>query len=388
MSNDTYIRPEGTDLSNWRTTPFSRWAFQNVRALIPSDNIATKKSRPLAEDIQSLPQSLSLENGASVDLQKLLVTSETDSLLILHQGKVVSRWQAPHTDVSRPHIVFSISKSITAMLAGILVEQNIINVDKPVLHYLPGTRGSAYADAALRNLLDMNVALGFTEEYLNPDGDYFRYRNATCWNPVDQTASPETLELFLYSLGKADYEHGQVFNYKSPNTDLLGLVLERAAGISYADLLSTLIWQPMGATGEAYVTVDRGLLARGAGGICVTLEDLARFGELLLNHGAVGDVQIIPEFWIADTRMAGNESAWQRGDFTTLLPTGCYRNLCYQLRDKDNCFMGLGIHGQWLFINPTTNVVIAKLSSQTLPVDESLDLRVLQTLQALTRAWA
>lgn len=388
MNQPSGMRPLGTDLSNWRSSPYNRWAFQNVRELVPSANIAAGDARALTAHERSLPRNLTLADGSDLDLDALLTESETDSLLVLHQGKVAARWQAAHADTTRPHIVFSISKSITALMTGILADQGVVDLARPLEHYLPGCRDSAYADATLRNLLDMNVALGFTEEYLNPDGDYFRYRNATCWNPVDQTADPETLEAFLYSLPRADFDHGEIFNYKSPNTDLLGLVLERASGVFYADLLSTLIWQPMGAASDAYVTVDRGLLARGAGGICTTPDDLARLGQLVLDDGAIGGHQVIPASWIADTRTEGNEAAWQRGDFTTLLPRGCYRNLWYQLRDDDGCFLAIGIHGQWMFINPVTRTVIVKLSSQGLPVDEPLDLRILPALQSLSRAWA
>ena len=385
---DTTVRPAGTDLGNWRTTPYSQWAFQNVRELVPSAGIpCSRNAAPLQQSLLPLPPSLALSDGSTCDLQEFLANSETDSLLVSRSGKVVGQWVAPYCDLNRPHIVFSISKSITAMLAGILSDQGIIGVDQVVSHYLPGCKGSAYEDATLRHLLDMNVALDFAEDYLNPDGDYFRYRNATCWNPVDQTGDVETLESFLYSLQKADFQHGEVFNYKSPNTDLLGLVLERSAGIRYADLLSECLWQPMAAAFDAYVTVDRGLLARGAGGICTVAEDLLRFGQLVMTGGAIDSRQVIPESWIMDTRISGNQQAWLRGNFVDLLPTGCYRNQWYQVRDDDGCFFGLGIHGQWLFINPETEVVITRLASQTLPLDDATDKTMLEMLRSLSRSY-
>ncbi len=380
-------RPPGTDLSNWRTPPYSRWAFQHVRQFIPSASIACGNGRRLPENTEPLPSRLILPDGTRLELTELLADTETDSLLVLRNGEILCRWAASHTDLERPHIVFSISKSITAMLAGVLVKQGIIDIHRTVCHYLPDCRGSAYEDATLQNLLDMNVALDFTEDYLNPDGDYFRYRNATCWNPVDQTTASDTLEPFLYSLQKAGFRHGDVFNYKSPNTDILGLVLERAADQPYAELLSGLVWKPLGTTQDAYVTLERGFLARSAGGICTTIEDLARFGQMMIDEGAVGSQQVIPESWVADTRNQGNMTAWQRGDFRPLLPDGCYRNNWYQLRDADRCFLGLGIHGQWLFLNPTTRTVIARLSSQTQPLDETLDTRVMAAFKVLSRHW-
>jgi len=385
--NNNFI--QGTDLSNWRESPYSRWAFQNIRELIPSANIAaSNKTQPHPQALKETPDLSDLQGFENTILDSYLADTYTDSLLVLHRGNIVWQWQAEHCDCSRPHIVFSVSKSITAMLAGILVGQGAVELGKPISHYLPETAGSAYADCTLRQLLDMTVSLEFKEEYLNPSGDYFRYRNATAWNPVDQTRHRESLESFLYSMNKGDHDHGQVFSYKSPNSDLLGLLLERASGIRFAELLSKLIWKPMGAQSDGYITIDRAMLARAAGGICITIADLAKFGDLVLNLGTRNGLQIIPEDWIKDTRSGGSTEAWLRGDMAHLLPDGRYRNKWYQVGNRDGCFVALGIHGQWLYLNPATEVVIAKLSSQPEPVDDDLDLNTLRLFAFLSRQFA
>ncbi len=380
---------EDVSLANWREGPYNRWAFQNVRQLIPTATIAgASESRPFAS---SEPVSLSEEISDSIDgkpLETILSGSHTDSFVVLHKGSKVWQWQAQHCDIEQPHIVFSVSKSITAMLAGVLVDRGALDTAKPVLHYLPGVKGSAYADCSLQQLLDMQVALSFEESYLDTTGDYRRYRNATGWNPVDQNNPGPDLEEFLYSLKKTGADHGDVFAYKSPNSDLLGLLIERAAGISYAELLSTLIWQPMGARSDGYVTVDRCFLARGAGGICVTVNDLARFGQLILDRGFAGNRQIIPQSWIDDTSRAGSRSAWQKGDFVELFPQGGYRNQWYQAGDGTQSIVAIGIHGQWLYINPVAEVVIAKMASQPLPVDDGLDSQTLAVFAAIEKVLA
>jgi len=383
MNSKTLPCPQGTGLGNWRLRPYNTWSFQNVRQLIASANIkASIDPVPLSTDD---PPKAPVVEG--VDIEAQLTHTETDSLVVLKDGKKVWQWAAPYCDPSRPHIVFSISKSITAMMTGCLWGQGMIDLDKPVCFYLEGTRGSGYEDCTVQQLLDMTVALGFEEDYLNPDGDYFRYRNATCWNPVDQTADAPSMEQFLYSIGKADYPHGEKFAYKSPNSDLLGLLIERVAGLPYADLLSQLIWQPMGAETDGYVTVDRAMLARGAGGVCVTIDDLARFGQLVLNHGALGTRSIIPERWIVDTISAGDRHAWLKGDFTGLLPDGRYRNKWYQSGDPSQSYLALGIHGQWLLINPSTSVVIAKLSSQAEPLNDDVDAETLKLLLNISKSY-
>ena len=376
------------NLANWRTAPHSQWTFQNVRQLIPTANIrSARASQPLPVAASSILDSKSFDCVEGKNLETILSESHTDSLVVLHRGNKVWQWQAAYCDIEQPHIVFSVSKSITAMLAGILIDQGLLDTTKPILHYLPGVKGSAYEDCSLQQLLDMQVALGFEESYLEPTGDYRRYRDATGWNPVDQNNPGPDLEAFLYGLKKTESSHGEIFVYNSPNSDLLGLLIERTANVAFADLLSTLIWQPMGAKTDGYVTVDRMMLGRGAGGICVTVDDLARFGQLILDRGSVANGQIVSENWIDDTSTQGSRSAWQKGEFSELLPNGCYRNQWYQVGDADKSLMALGIHGQWLYINPTAEIVIAKMASQPEPVDDRLDVQTLQVFTELYEAF-
>ena len=376
------------NLANWRTAPHSQWAFQNVRQIVPTANIgSSRETSSLATIDSSILDTKSFDCEEGKKLEGILSESHSDSLVVLHRGHKVWQWHAPHCDIEQPHIVFSVSKSITAMLAGIVVDQGLLDTTRPILHYLPGVKGSAYEDCSLQQLLDMQVALGFEESYLEPTGDYRRYRDATAWNPVDQNNPGPDLEDFLYGLKKTESCHGDMFVYNSPNSDLLGLLIERTAGVAFADLLSSLIWQPLGAETDAYVTVDRMMLGRGAGGICATVDDLARFGQMVLDRGSVANRQIVSESWIDDTATQGSRSAWQKGDFIGLLPKGCYRNQWYQVGDVDNSLMAIGIHGQWLYINPSAEIVIAKTASQPEPVDDALDVQTLQVFAELCAAF-
>ena len=101
----------------------------------------------------------------------------------------------------------------------------------------------------------MRVSLDFAESYLDRDGDYGRYRRAMLWNPPDAGRVAEPLPAMLCSIPAGTAPHGGPFHYHSPVTDMLGLVLERAAGARLSDLLSELIWQPLGAS-DATITVD------------------------------------------------------------------------------------------------------------------------------------
>jgi CubicO group peptidase (beta-lactamase class C family) len=218
----------------------------------------------------------------------------------------------------------------------------------------------------------MTVSLDFVESYHDPSCSFAIYREATGWNP----GRPELAHYhhgFLVTLGKAAGEHGERYTYLSPNSDMLGWVIERAAGARFAELLSDRIWKPMGAGFDGYITLDPRGASRTAGGICVILEDLARFGEMIRNDGAVDGRQVIPRAWIDDIHKNGDPSLWRAADVISFLPDGRYRSKWYLKGGGSEVMMAIGIHGQWLYIDRRAETVIAKQSSQPLPVDYPLD---------------
>ena len=136
----------------------------------------------------------------------------------------------------------------------------------------------------------------------------------------------------------------------------------------------------------AYLTVDPRGAARSAGGICMMLEDLAGFGEMIRNGGIASGRQVVPQAWITDIRTNGDQEAWRKGDMLALLPGGNYRSNWYNSGGASGAFMGVGIHGQWLYVDPKAELVIAKLSSQPLPVDQPMDLMHLDMFDAIARS--
>jgi len=276
-------------LSNWRTAPYSRWSFQNVSEIVPSAVISagggrTTQGRKTLGAFAKLDVAAS--DGTRMPLENFLTASQTDELLMMRDGQIVAEWSAPHSDPARPHIIFSVSKSLTGLLAGILAGKGILTLDGPIIDYVPETAGSAYADATVQQLFDMEISVAFIEDYLDTSGGFERYRRATGWNPDRPEAPAPDLRSFICSIAKGGQEHGEHHAYRSPNTDLAGIVLERAAGARFASLMSDHIWKPLSAGADAMVTVDRIGTARAAGGISATARDLGLVGEVIRAHGA------------------------------------------------------------------------------------------------------
>jgi CubicO group peptidase (beta-lactamase class C family) len=369
-------RPDSLNLANWRQPPHNRWAFHHVREIIPSAPVfrASKTARFTDAPAPAVSEvTLAGLEGAQWSLARWLEESSSDALLVAHRGRLVHEWYFDEAIEHSPHIVFSVSKSITATLAGVLVEQGLLDPARPVVEYIPELADSGYRDASLQQVLDMAVRIDFTEDYLATSGKFIEYRTATGWYPCGVDQIDQNLNQFLCSLKRCDGNHGEVWQYKSPNSDLLGWVLERVSGESVAQLMSRHLWQPMGAEKNAYITVDRKGAPRTAGGICVVPRDLLRFGELVRNRGAANGRQVIPDWWIDDCSQGGDREAWDRGESAKEFPAGRYRNKWYQTGNEHRVMLAIGIHSQWIYINPVTEVTIVKLSSQDQPLRPDLD---------------
>ena len=303
----------GTTLANWRSRPHSGWAFSRVRELIPTAAVPAGTAAPLeAASREVLLTPFEDPNGGERTVADALDERSAEGLVVLKAGRLVAEHYFGGYDGRRPHILFSVSKSVTGLLVGILADRGLLDPDGPVTALVPEAEGSAYGDCTVRHLLDMAVSVAFHEDYTAPEGDVIRYRRATGWNPPAPGEDPGDLHGFLRTLRRGDGAHGQRFHYVSPNCDMLGWIVERATGLPYAETLSKLIWQPMGAESAADITVDRLGAPRAAGGISATLRDLARVGEMVRRRGTAAGRQVVPAWWIDDILTGGDRQAWAR----------------------------------------------------------------------------
>ncbi len=360
-------------LANWRRHPFSTWGFRNVRRLIPTANVARgPRVAPLEHDRRDL-LTLGFADlaGAPTTLAAVLSAVHADGFIALHRGRVLEEWYDNGHTPSDQHLVFSVTKSVTGALGGALADRGLLDPDAPVTGYVPELKGSVYEDCRVRHLLDMTVGIAFTEDYTDPAGDVARYRASTAWDPPRGLDVEPDLRAFLCSLTARSGPHGHAFHYVSPNTDVLGWVYERAAGAPYAEILSDLIWQPMGAEADACMTLDPKGASRAAGGLSMTLRDMARFGETMRGRGVFQGRSVLPGWWIDDIRGQGDAEAWARGDLTMIFPKARYRSCWYNIDAARGTFCAVGIHGQWIYIDPPSETVIVRQSSQ--PVSFDLD---------------
>jgi hypothetical protein len=371
-------------LANWRKPPFNKWAFQHVCEIVPSAEISNDR-----QNIRELPTAshdfseFSIQGETEVSgLESLLRATDTDGFLVMRHGKIIHESYYNGMERYTPHILMSVSKSVLGLMVGILAERGKLDLKTPVTSWVPEVEKTAYARATLRDLIDMRVGIFFDEDYLANSGPIIEYRKAQGWDPPAPGEKPTDLRHFFGLLTERDGSHNERFHYVSPNTDLMGWVIERATGVRYADLVSELLWRPMGAERSAYITLDRLGAPRCAGGFCASARDLARLGLLLSEDGRYGGKQIVPSSWIEDIFTKGDPRAWDAGDFVKYFPQMNihYRSKWYVLRDNAPMAFGVGVFGQNLFIDPKNKIVIAKFSSQALPMDEK---RILLTMKGI-----
>jgi CubicO group peptidase (beta-lactamase class C family) len=363
-------------LANWREAPFNRWSFRHVREIIPTADIAhdPHQARPLPVGLADTDRIRIRGARGVLSLDDFLNATSTDSLVILHRGRIIVERYADGMTAETPHILMSVSKSVLGLLTGILVGKGILDPDREITTVIPEVSETAYKGATIRHLLDMRAGVAFDEDYTAVSGPIVEYRKATNWHPLGAGESASDLRSFYQRLRAQDGEHGGRFHYVSPNTDLLGWVIERTTGRRFADLVSRSIWKPMGAQYSAYITVDRLGAPRCAGGICATARDLARLGQVVADGGACEGMQIIPAAWIDDIMQNGSADAWEAGVFAPFFPGRRmhYRNKWYADLGEAPLLFALGIHGQYLFVDRRNQLVIVMMSSQADPIDAEL----------------
>ena len=358
-------------LANWQDPPFNRWSFQHVRELIPTARIsraAGPAALPRAE--QDLSGLVFQSGGRDWTVGELLAASHTDGFLVLHRGAIVAEHYGNGLAPDTPHLLMSVSKSVVGALAGILAGQGTLDPAAAVTSIVPELGATSFAGATVQHLLDMRTGTRFSEDYDDPDADVRRYEQVYLWRPRGGGPVPPDALRYFATL-RNDGRHGGPFRYRSILTDVLAWVIERAAGTRLAELISRELWQPMGAEYDAEITLDPHGNPMADGGICATLRDLGRFGQLFASGGQ----GIVPAAWIADTVRGAPDgaAAFSTGDNPAGYPAGAHYRNCWWVRDPGLPFMhASGIYGQHVLIHPRSQTVVVKLSCWPSPLSQHL----------------
>lgn len=297
----------------------------------------------------------------SKTLDDFMADTQTTGLMVIKEGRVVAERYQYGRQPDMRFRSFSMAKTFTAMLVGIAHGKGMIrSLDDKAADYWPEIAPSAYGQTTIRNLLRMSSGVPFRELYTwTPDDDIWLW-GRVLYSPENRMR-PEKIVEYLNTKTTREVEQGQRFKYATIETEILGRVLSRAAGMSITQMTQEWLWKPMGAEAEArwlLASTDQG---EGTGGsFNATLRDYARFGVLLANDGLRGDVQIIPRDYLLDA----TDAARQPGAFRprSATPGMGYGYQTWLAPFKERTFALQGIHGQHIVVQPKSGIVMVQTS--------------------------
>jgi CubicO group peptidase (beta-lactamase class C family) len=270
------------------------------------------------------------------------------------------------------HIAMSVTKSFFGLIGQMLVAEGLLDESAYVTTYVPELKDSAFADATIRQVLDMRTGLKYSENYADPEAEIWRHARAGGVLPRPPNyQGPQTFYEFLQTVQK-EGQHGGNFAYKTVNTDVIGWVIRRVTGLSIGEVLSKRIWSRLGMEQDAYFSVDSAGNEFAGGGLNAGLRDMARFGEMMRNNGQWHGQQIVPQAVIDDIRFNGDTAAFPALNFPTL-NGWCYRNMWWISNNEHGAYAARGIHGQAIYIDPKAEMVIARFGSHPLAANTHFD---------------
>lgn len=371
--------------------PRNRWALSHMRELVPTVNIWRGPRRSYDLGTPAATDEVTIDELIFDDLEgrrrcwaDSLADTYTDGIAILHRGRLVYERYRGALRPELPHACFSITKSYAATLAATLVYEGVLDQNRTVLHYLPEMAGTAYADATLRQVLDMQIGVAYSELYSDPAAQIWDYTRAGGLRPRPPGyRGAGSFHEFLLTLRK-EGEHGKAFAYKTVNTELLCWVMHRASGRPLAELLSRRLWSRLECEEDGYLSVDSTGVAMGGGGLAATLRDLARFGEMMRCDGASPDRQIIPESVVANIRRGSDPKKFAAAGYA-LLGGYSYRDMWWVTHNEHGAFEARGIHGQRLYVAPGAEMVVARFASHPVAASAANDPITMPALIALGR---
>lgn len=348
--------PGRPNLDSWQEAPDNRWAFAHLGELLPTAPVSRRAPAAPAEAtvrLDSLTPQLP-------DLQQRLEQSYTDAFLVLRGGEVLAEYYRAGFAPDDRHLLMSVSKSLCGTVVGALVDEGRIDPATPVTEYLPELEGSVYDGPSVQQVLDMEVAIDYSEDYVDPASEVQTHDRSAGWRSRRDGDPADTSE-FLTTL-RGSGATGE-FQYCSANTDVLAWIIERVTGMRYVEALSVYLWAKLDADRDATITVDTTGFGFANGGVSCTARDLARVGRMMLDGGYAPGGRVVSEAWVRSIMEGGSREAMTYEGFTGTFPDGSYTRQWWCTGNERGNVSGIGIHGQNLWLDPSTDSVIVKLSS-------------------------
>ena len=362
-------------IDNWQQYPQKIWSFQHTRELFPTRRLApVGPARPLPVALRALDDLQVGTPEAPQTWPQMLAATHTDAVLVLHQGRIVDERYFNGMKPDTAHLMFSASKSMAGLMAAVAVAEGRLDENARVGTLLPELAGSAWADATVRQVMDMTDGVEFTEVYTDPKSDIFAYIGAMGWAPeLQDPGKPRGILAMLPSLKRTHPEpRGTAFRYRSPATDVTAWLAARATGLSLTAWLQQRLWSRLGMEHDGNVMLDPSGTEVAFGGVSASVRDLARLGQMLLQRGRVGREQVIPASVVDDLARGGDVRAFEAAGMPHRKGWS-YRSQWWVNPNPPHSFAAMGAFGQRLFVFPEAEMVVVVFGSHPQPIAALVD---------------
>ncbi|MCC7394499.1 MAG: serine hydrolase [Sphingomonadaceae bacterium] len=323
------------------TTPQRDAAFRAMEQILPFHTVRAGRNFHILPDGARIDPHWNAD-GRDWDLASYMADQRLAGIIVLHHGRVVLEQYGLGFGREGRWTSFSVAKSFTSTLVGAALRDGAISsLDDPVTRYIPELAGSGYDGVSVRQLLTMTSGVRWNEDYTSPTSDVARF----FFQQPEGNLDPVTA--YMRHLPR-EVAPGTRWHYNTGETNLIGVLVERATGKTLAEYLSAKVWIPYGMGGDAYWTLNSG--GHEVSGCCLsmTLRDYARFGQFVLDDGVAGGYRVVPEGWFD---AAGHKQA-------DIGRPGFGYGYQWWTMD-DGAFAAQGIFGQGIFIDRARGLVIA-----------------------------
>ncbi len=333
--------PQDRNVLFW--TPEQRSvAFRMMEQFAPHGVIAHDPAR-----VRALPQGPALPaaltfGGRSWTLADFVNEQRFAGLIVLHRGQVRAEQYGLDFSARGRWTSFSVAKSFTSTLVGAAIRDGAIaSLSDPITRYIPALAGSGYDGVTVEQLLTMRSGVRWNENYTDPQSD------VALFNAQRPEGDVDAVTAYMRRLPRA-HAPGTRWNYNTGETNLIGVLVERATGRRLSDYAREKIWTPAGMEADGAWLYNEG--GREISGCCLSLRlrDYARFGQFVLDGGR----GIVPDGWYA--RAGSRQADIGRPGF----------GYGYQWWTVDDgSFAAQGIFGQGIFIDPARQLIIASVGN-------------------------
>lgn len=295
--------------------------------------------------------------------------SPVQGVVVVHKGAIAYE-RYPGMRPSDNHVWMSNAKTIAGLLIALLEEDGLLNVQESIDTYIPELANTSWKDISVVDILNMASGLDLAEsesQRRNPNSGIVRLFQTEVGDK-DADGIKRTHNEVLFAFPKLK-EPGQVFEYSSANTQMLGLLIERVTGQRLSDVISERIWSKMGSEGDGLLglTPDGNPIIHGI--VSSRLRDMARYGMLFTpSWSHVASEPIVSANILTKIQQGGNPENYYKGEIGSriaemLQDKPIHNSYQWDAVFADGDFFKGGMRGQGLYVSPARDLVITWFAS-------------------------